>query len=580
MNQHLTDSRLANLGAQTIVTALRGLRAEFNTVTRRAQARFETRDWAGMQEDAAERLALYRKVVGRLEEEIRDLLGERLGDKLLWTGLKAVYSGLIAESNDWDVAETFFNSLTRRIFATVGVDRRIEFVDTDFESPPNPPREPVFRTYERADSTAALIEQILGDQTFLVGFDDLPRDARLGAEAIEAHLRKIGGLRHVERAELLRPVFYRGQGAYLVGRIYSGPQVSPVVLALLHGERGITLDAVLLDEDDVSILFSFTRSHFHVDVKRPYDFVRFLKSIMPPKRVAELCISIGLNKHGKTELYRDLLHHIATSDDRFEVAAGKPGMVMIVFYMPGHDLVLKVIRDEFPPPKRTTRQSVLDRYQLVFTRDKNGRLVDAQEFEHLTFDRERFDEALLEELLTSAGRTATLRDGQVVIHHAYVERRIVPLDVYIDEADEYASRAAILDYGKAIKELAASNIFPGDMLLKNFGVTRHGRVVFYDYDELCLLTDCKFRRIPQSRHYDDDLSDEPWFSVGENDIFPEEFESFWGLPGSLKLSFRSQHADLFGAEFWQGMQTRIQNGEIIHISPYKPALRLHREWEE
>ncbi len=570
----LMVSRLANLGAQAILEAFAAYHAQFKAITRRARMRFETRDWHGMQADVAERLELYRTVVEQTVAEIYRLLAARVREKPVWASMKAVYSGLIAGRDDWELAETFFNSVTRRIFTTVGVDPHIEFVDTDFESPPTQAKEPVYRTYGPAESIVALVEAILADYAFGVPYENRRRDAHLVAAEIEAHLRALGALRFVERAEMVKAVFHRGKGAYLVGRLFSGAHLVPLVLALLHTPEGVVVDAVLLHENDVSILFSFTRSYFHVAVERPYDLVRFLKSIMPRKRVAELYIAIGYNKHGKTELYRDLLAHLMSSNDWFVTARGHRGMVMIVFTMPTYDVVFKVIRDRFPPPKRLTRQTVQEKYQLVFRHDRAGRLVDAQEFEYLRFARRRFAPELLAELQREATQAVAVTDEHVIIKHAYVERRVIPLNLYIQEADTTAAQAAVIDYGNAIKDLAATNIFPGDMLLKNFGVTRHGRAVFYDYDELTLLTGCHFRVMPQPHSDDEELAAEPWFCVGPRDIFPEELPRFLGLDGTLRSVFLLHHADLFDVRFWRQIQARLQAGEVLDIFPYAQDRRL------
>lgn len=570
MSYGITDSRLANFAANAIRQAFAAYQNHFSILTRRAKSRFENQDWRGMQADAAERLDLYKKVVDQILEEICQLLGSRAYDKMIWASMKAVYSGLIANLDNWELAETFFNSVTRRIFSTVGVNPQIEFVDTDFEIPPTPANYRIYRTYGRPASTTALIEAILADYQFQATYENLSRDAALAASVVEAHFQPAG----IERVEMVKAVFYRGKGAYLAGRLFSGGHLAPLVLALLNTPAGLVVDAVLLNEDDVSILFSFTRAYFHVEVERPYDLVRFLKSLMPRKPLAELYISLGYNKQGKTEIYRDLLHHLANSQDGFEIARGAPGMVMMVFAMPAYDMVFKVIRDNFPPPKETTRTAVMAKYHLVFKHDRAGRLVEAQEFEHLKFDRQRFSAALLNELQRSASQTVLVNDQHVVITHLYVERQVTPLNIYLREANETAAIAAVVDYGNAIKDLAASGIFPGDLLLKNFGVTRHGRVVFYDYDELCLLTECHFRPLPQSQTYEEEISAEPWFSVRENDIFPEEFERFLGLPEALHHVFMQHHADLFDPHFWQQHQARLNAGEVIHIFPYGRSKRL------
>jgi isocitrate dehydrogenase kinase/phosphatase len=572
----MTASRLANVGAAAIFSAYFEYDQRFRAITQRARWRFETRDWHGMHADSRERLDLYRELVDRVVDEICRLLAERVQEPLVWASMKAVYSGQIAPRDDWEVAETFFNSVTRRIFATVGVDPRIEFVDTDYDLPPNLPRQAIYRSYGRAPSTRALLAQMLDDLPFTAPYADREGDIALAASWIEEQLRAQSALRVVERVEVAEPLFYRGKAAYVVGRLLSGSHRLPLVLAIRHdSEAGLTLDAVLMDENDVSILFSFAHSYFHVDVERPYDLVQFLRTIMPRKRIAELYIGIGYNKHGKTELYRDMLRHLATSRDLFEIAPGQRGMVMTVFTMPGYDLVFKLIKDRFGHPKKTTREKVLAKYRLVFQHDRAGRLVDAQEFEHLEFARARFDEALLAELGALAPSSVEVRDDNVIIHHCYVERRIIPLDIYLSEASPEAATAAVIDYGQAIRDMAMTDIFPGDMLLKNFGVTRHGRVVFYDYDELCLLTTCHFRRIPPARSLEDELGPDPWFSVEDDDIFPEQFANFIGVYGRLREAFLERHGDLLDVDYWRDIQARLEAGEVMTIIPYADEKRLH-----
>ena len=547
---------------------------QFRAITRRAQTRFERCDWQGTQADALERLSLYRTVLNPLIEEVRTLLGEQVEDKSVWGEMRTRYSTLISDRDDFDIAETFFNSITRRIFDTVGVDPTIEFVDTDFVTPPTRTRRPVYRTYQRSTDTSVLIAEILSDFSLTSGYEDLERDSKLVADRVEQQLLELGALSVVELAEVAETLFFRGQGAYIVGRLFSGSHDVPLVIALRNEEGGIRVDAVLTRADDLRVLFSFTRSYFHVDTGRPYDLVRFLRALMPRKRPAEIYIATGYNKHGKTEMYRDLLHHLDRSAGQFVTARGKKGLVMIVFTMPGHDLVFKIIRDRFPPQKRTTRRQIMDRYRLVFNHDRAGRLIDAQEFEHLAFAQERFSAQLLDELTREASETVRIEDDMVIVSHVYVERRVIPLDIYIREADESAAHRAVVDYGQCIKDLAAANIFAGDLLLKNFGVTRHGRVVFYDYDELTELLEVNFRRIPPALHPEDELSDQPWYSVGPDDVFPEELRHFLGLRSPFKETFEQRHADLFDIPVWQGLQESIRAGEVVEVFPYGDAQRL------
>jgi isocitrate dehydrogenase kinase/phosphatase len=419
---------------------------------------------------------------------------------------------------------------------------------------------------------AALLDRMLADLDLAAPFHDREGDIKRVAALVGEHLRAQGGPSPLA-VEMLRPLFVRNKGAYMVGRFCLPAGYRPLVLPLVHPAAGVGLDTALLDEDLVSIVFSFARSYFHVASVRHGELIGFLRSILPLKPVTELYIAIGHHKHGKTEMYRSLRRHLDASDDSFVTAAGSRGMVMLVFTLPSYDIVFKIIRDRFDRPKTSTRELVMERYRLVFKHDRVGRLVDAQEFTRLRLPSRRFGRELLADLLQNAARTVHLDGDDVVINHVYTERRMTPLNIFVRREAAAAARAAVVDYGNAIRELAAANIFPGDFLLKNFGVTRHGRVVFYDYDELCLVTDCRFRRLPPPRCLEEELDPEPWFAVKENDIFPEEFRRFIGLPAHLAEVFARHHGDLFTVPFWRDQQQRHLRGELMDFFPYPRAAR-------
>jgi isocitrate dehydrogenase kinase/phosphatase len=570
----LSASRLANVTANAVVGAFDTYQYGFAAISRRARGRFERRDWAGAVADGSERLDLYGHVIDRVERVVRQTLAGRVADRLVWASTKAVYSGLISGREDWELAETFFNSVSRRVFATVGVDGDVEFVDPDFEAPSDDDAGHLWRAWDGGRDAAAVVEEVLCHPWFDVPFEDAALDAGLAAAHMLEHMRSVGAVGGVDRVEVIDAPLFRRKGAYLVGRAFSGGRPHPFALALLNTGRGIVVDAVLTDEDDISILFSFTRSHFSVDLGPPHLVVRALRALLPRKRIAELYIALGHHKHGKTELYRDLLRHLEDADEQFRLAPGTPGMVMVVFTMAGHDVVFKVIRDHFPAIKPTTPSGIRQSYRLVFRHDRAGRLVEAQEFEHLKFDRARFAPELLEEFRRSADRTVTISPDVVVVHHAYIERRVTPLDLYVRMAAREAAVAAVVDFGQALKDLAASGIFPGELLPKNFGVTRHGRVVCYDYDELGLVTDFSFRPLPAPRTDDDELEEEAWFGVGPRDLFPEEFSRFLGLPADLREELERAHGELWTVEFWQEIQARVLGGDQIDIFPYQPSRRL------
>jgi isocitrate dehydrogenase kinase/phosphatase len=573
-------SPFAQLTATTIKHVFTSYHAEFKAITRRAKGRFEKCDWHGLHTDAEERLDLYKSYVADALRLISEGLGDGATDKVLWISVKEAYKRLISDLDDFDLAQSFYNSVAMRVGISnvaPGLDPSVVFDGSEFESIPPAVGEAVFNSFSKTDGTSGLMREVLSAYPFECGYHDLNKSAALAAEQIDTYLQHTRPGQAVKAIEIAQPVFYRGIVAYLVGRVRTTSHFLPIVIALTNSEQGVWVDAVLLTENEVSIVFSFARSYFLVEVQRPRAMVFFLRSLMPLKPISELYISLGYSKHGKTELYRDLTRHLANSSDKFVIAPGERGMVMIVFTLSSFDVVFKIIKDTFDYPKTTTRKEVMDHYHLVFRHDRCGRLVDAQEFEHLRFDKSRFSPELLDELLSVAAKTVSVDGDSVVIKHLYTERKVVPLNLYVKQVQAESAVEVVTDYGRTIKELAFTNIFPGDILLKNFGVTRHGRVVFYDYDELCFLTDCTFREMPESSDYDDEMSADPWFSVGEMDVFPEELKTFLGLPEPLAAVFFKENGELFDVPFWGDLQARHRAGEVIDIFPYKEERRLEVE---
>ena len=565
-------------GAETIHRAFDEHHRALRAITRRVRRRFEERDWEGIRLDTVEKLDLPSKSIEGTVEALRGELGERLADREIWAGMKTAYTRSILGRDDFEIAQTYYNSVSRKVFPHDGVDPAIDYTTDELPVPFQGWEMASARMYAVRRIDAAVIRRVLEDAGFGIPFRDLDGDAALAAERLDRGIAEVFGSPGIEALDVLRPVFFRNKGAYLVGRARREGKVLPVVLALVNdGDRGIEVDAALHTEDETSVVFSFARWYFHVDVASPREVIGFLKSILPRKRTAELYLSLGYKKHGKTELYRDLMAHIACTGDRFVAAPGASGLVMSVFTLPSYEFVFKVIKDAFPPQKNTTRRRVMEKYRTVQLHDRVGRLVGFQEFEHLAFPRSRFDPALLGELLAVAAGTVSVQGDEVAVRHAYVERRVVPLDLYVQRVDEASAEAAALDWGRCLKELAAANIFPGDVLLKNFGVTRHGRVLSYDYDELCPLSALQFREMPPSRDDLDEMASEPWFGVGEDDIFPAELRTFLGLRDQVREAFLREHSDLFGVEFWRDLQERHRRGEVISFFPYSPERRLRPE---
>jgi isocitrate dehydrogenase kinase/phosphatase len=569
--------------ADAILEAFERYGVEFGEITRRARSRFESRDWVGGRSDALERLDLYSRAIAEIVGEIGRILGDRLRDRAAWRSMKAAFLGQIAGRDDAPFARTFFNSVTRKVFTTVGVDREIEFVLSDAGPTPevSPDGRAVHRRFEPDRRTARTIREILESLRFRsVGYEDLDRDARHIAREIDLHLWPLIGPGDGFHIDVIPSLFHRNKAAYVVGRIVTPERILPLVIPLLHGEGGIYADAVLLHEAEVSVVFSFTRSYFHVETDRPLALIEFLRTILPEKPLAEIHTAIGYSKHGKTEFYRDLEAHLHGLEAQFVIAPGERGKVMIVLALPGFDYVFKLIKDRADPPKTITRPEVMEKYRLVNRHDRVGRMVDTQEFEHLRFRRERFPEEILEELLRVAGETVQVRGTYVDIAHLYVERRVTPLPIYLGrEKDPEAIRRVIRDLGHCIRDQAAAGIFVGDLRLPNFGVTRHGRVVSFDYDEVDLLENLNFRVKPPPRdEFEEMMPGVEWIVAGPNDVFMDEIERFLGIPArGLREVFREAHADLFTLDFWRRMQEIQRQRRIIDTIPYDRGRRFRRE---
>jgi isocitrate dehydrogenase kinase/phosphatase len=561
---------LSRLCAREIADAFVRYNAEFRSITRRAPLRFDARDAKASQRDAVERIDLYDRFVTRTVAELKNRLGERALDRDLWIRIRNDFPAEIETLPDPEFAKTFFSSTTRRLFGTVGVAPEIEFVATDLDPLANITSSVQTNVYTNHGSLPLLFEDVLGDVRFRSPWKDLDKSVLYVASEVTSHLQARNERRQVLRVEMIRPVFYQVARAYLAGRVIGRDFLLPLVIALKNTDAGILVDAVMLSEGDVSIVFSFTKSYFHVDLERVGEAVLFLKSILPRKPVSELFTVLGRARQGKTERYRELMQHLDSTRDRFIHAPGERGLVMVCFTLRSFDVVFKVIRDKFPFPKNVLREEVMAKYQLVFKHDRAGRLVDAQEFKRLRFPKELFEPELLAELLKETTLTVRVDGPHLVFDHMYVERRMTPLNIYLRSMPEAEAELAVLDYGQCIRDLAYTNIFAGDLLLKNFGVTRHGRVIFYDYDELCAVTDCHFRDMPEPTNPEDEMRGETWFYVADNDVFPETFIRFLAFTDAQREAFLKMHGEILTAQFWRTVQARLKDGDVLEVLPYHP----------
>jgi isocitrate dehydrogenase kinase/phosphatase len=576
----LTDKSAFDI-AQALIDGFNRHYRLFRETTAQAKRRFELSDWHGQQSAQAQRIEFYDQ---RVNEAVEKLRAEFAIDALsmdTWQQAKLHYIGLLTDHHQPELAETFFNSVTSKLLHRSYFRNNFIFVrpavSTEYIEDDAPGALPTYRAYyPNRDNLHATWARIVTNFQLQGEFEDLDRDVE---NVVQAMLSELGGFRPRAnfQIQVLASLFYRNKGAYLVGKIINGFTETPLALPILHGPQGkLAIDAALFGEDDLLMIFSYARAYFMVDMQIPSAYVQFLRSLMPRKPRAELYNSLGLQKHGKNLFYRDFLAHQRHSSDQFRIAPGIKGMVMLVFDLPSFPYVFKVIKDFYPPQKDTTREQIKGKYLLVKQHDRVGRMADTLEYSNVAFPRQRFEEELIAELkhFCPSLIEEDPKNGSLVIKHLYIERRMIPLNIYLQDATAEQMAHAVVEYGNAIKDLVAANIFPGDMLWKNFGVTRHGKVVFYDYDEIEYLTHCNFRRVPTPRNEEEEMSGEVWYTVGPKDVFPETFAPFLLGNPQVRETFMAHHGDLLDAAFWQGHKDRILDGQVHDVFPYEPSKRF------
>lgn len=572
--------RIELLIAQTILQGFDAQYGRFLEVTSGAQHRFEQANWAAVQAAMKQRIHLYDHHVGLVVAQLKCITGPHFYDAAFLAMVKRAYSELLPEYPRAEIAESFFNSVYCRIFKHRDLTAEKLFI---FSEQPEGPRgtfpRPLFRRYEVGGELHHQIKTLLADQPLQLGWEDCDRDAGYITQALQAIAPP--ALLATATFDVATELFYRNKAAWLVGKIRCGDQILPFLLPIHRSSHGqLFVDACLTDRDDASIVFGFARSYFMVYAPQPGALVEWLREILPGKTTAELYSAIGCQKHAKTECYREHLRFMEQNDRQFIIAPGVKGMVMLVFTLPSSDRVFKVIKDRFAPQKEVTEAQVMACYQLVKEHDRVGRMADTQEFEHFILAKKNVSEELMAELMREVSGKIEQVGDNIILRHLYIERRMTPLNLYLEQANDQQLHDVIEEYGNAIKQLAAANIFPGDMLFKNFGVTRHGRVVFYDYDEICYMTEVNFRQIPAPRYPEDELASDPWYSISPQDVFPEEFRHFLCSDKRLKPLFEKLHSDLFQASYWQMVQRRILDGHIEDVYAYRRRQRFNQRADE
>ena len=554
----------------------------FRATSKEAKTRFEQANWLGVHKAVKERIRFYDDRVDECVERLRMQFDAQHIDDATWQQIKLLYIGLLLNHKQPELAETFFNSVTTRIlhrdyfrndFMFVRPTLSTENIEADIT--------PTYRSYyAMEDGLRGAIGKIVRDFEWQRPFADLERDTNHVYHAVRRYLKGMPAREVNFQIQVLGSAFYRNKAAYIIGKAINGPTEYPFAIPVIHDEGGkLLLDTILLDAWRIGLLFSLSRAYFMVDMEVPSGYVQFLRSILPNKPYSELYIMLGLGKQGKTMFFRDFIYHLHHSEDKFIMAPGIRGMVMLVFTLPSYPYVFKIIKDVFGSSKEMDRATVKRKFMMVKQVDRVGRMADTLEFSNAAFPLKRFNDEVLEELRTLAPSCFEVDGDTLLIKHLYIERRMEPLNIHLERMERTGNAEgmehAIKEYGSAIRELAQANIFPGDMLWKNFGVTRYGRVVFYDYDEIEYMTDCNFRKIPPAPDFEAEMSGEVWYPVARNDIFPEEFGTFLLASPVLRKVFLKHHKDLLSAKFWQDAQQKIRDGHVEDFFPYPQELRFH-----
>lgn len=566
--------------AQTILQGFDAQYGRFLEVTSGAQQRFEQADWHAAQQAMKNRIHLYDHHVGLVVEQLRCITNGQSTDAAFLLRVKEHYTRLLPDYPRFEIAESFFNSVYCRLFDHRSLTPERLFI---FSSQPERrfrtiPR-PLAKDFYPDHGWESLLMRVISDLPLRLRWQNKSRDIHY----IIRHLTETLGTENLSESHLqvANELFYRNKAAWLVGKLITPSGTLPFLLPIHQTDDGeLFIDTCLTTTAEASIVFGFARSYFMVYAPLPAALVEWLREILPGKTTAELYMAIGCQKHAKTESYREYLVYLQGCNEQFIEAPGIRGMVMLVFTLPGFDRVFKVIKDKFAPQKEMSVAHVRACYQLVKEHDRVGRMADTQEFENFVLEKRHISPALMELLLQEAAEKITDLGEQIVIRHLYIERRMVPLNIWLEQVEGQQLRDAIEEYGNAIRQLAAANIFPGDMLFKNFGVTRHGRVVFYDYDEICYMTEVNFRDIPPPRYPEDELASEPWYSVSPGDVFPEEFRHWLCADPRIGPLFEEMHADLFRADYWRALQNCIREGHVEDVYAYRRRQRFSVRYGE
>jgi isocitrate dehydrogenase kinase/phosphatase len=542
----------------------------------RAQRAFETMDPHTSIRISQERLGLYSRYIAEHGPRILAAFPALAADLGVWDALDRLFMAMIVDRYDADIAFSFAHSIRRNIGR--GLWRPVAY---SFPPPSKLRADSMASVHRRlrvlGRIDAELISTALRVPNFSVPFRDLQGDAEKIRARVEELLRAASNGSPALALDVAEAGFFRDRSAFIVGRwVLAHDRIVPFVVALLNSPEGIYADAVLHRVSDIHDLFSSALANFHVTTRLYYQTCVFLFSLMPRRPFGHQYSTIGFNHVGKVAILNEINEQVRRGH-RFQRSPGAPGTVALGFTFDECSYHLKVIRDK---PTNSYKwgafpgvAAVSDKYRVVHEINRAGSMLDNVMYFNLRLDRGMFDPALLDEICREAAGSVQVDQDGVYLRQLIVQLKIVPLPVFLETADEDATRAVMVSLGHCIRNNAATNIFNKDLDSRNYGVGRYGRVFLFDYDAVEKLTDVKIRTNTGREPGEEAVPE--WFFEDGVIFLPEELEYGMQLKSSYaRRCFREENFDLLSVEYWQDVQQKLKRGEVPALRIYPDGTRL------
>jgi isocitrate dehydrogenase kinase/phosphatase len=541
-----------------------------------AQRAFETMDPHASIGISQERLGLYSRYIAEHGPRICAAFPALATDLGVWDALDRLFMAMIVDRYDADIAFSFAHSIRRNIGQGLWQPVAYSF------PPPSKLRaysmasvHRRLRVRDRIDTE--LLCTALQTANFSVPFRDLQGDAEKILARVEALLGEMPDAVPAVALDVIDAGFFRDRSAFIVGRwVLANHGIVPFVVALLNGPEGIYADALLHRVSDIHDLFSSALANFHVTTRLYYQTCVFLFSLMPRRPFGHQYSTIGFNHVGKVAILNEINEQVRAGH-RLRRSPGVPGTVALGFTFDACAYHLKVIRDT---PTSSYKwgvypgvAAVSDKYRVVHEINRAGSMLDNVMYFNLRLAREMFDPALLDEICQQAAGSVQVDEDGVYLRVLIVQLKIVPLPVFLETADQDATRAVMVSLGNCIRNNAATNIFNKDLDSRNYGVGRYGRVFLFDYDAVEKLTDVKIRTNSDREPGEEAVPD--WYFEDGVIFLPEELEHGMQLKSSYaRRCFREENFDLLGIEYWRDVQQKLQRGEVPGLQVYPDSTKL------